>query len=32
MIVFGNKVSGEDAVKGLMYVKKSLYSIYHKKD
>ena len=28
MIVFGSIVSGQDAVKGLMYVKKPLYSIY----
>ena len=28
MIVFGNKVSGQDAVKGLMYIKKPLYSRY----
>jgi len=28
MIVFGNKVSGEDAVKGLMYVKKPLWDNY----
>ena len=28
MIVFGNKVSGQDAVKGLMYVKKPLFTYY----
>ncbi len=28
MIVFGSVVSGDDAVKGLMYVKEPLYSIY----
>ena len=28
MIVFGNEVSGQDAVKGLMYIKKPLYSRY----
>lgn len=28
MIVFGNKVSGQDAIKGLMYIKKPLYSRY----
>jgi len=28
MIVFGSTVSGQDAVKGLMYVKEPLYSIY----
>jgi len=26
MIVFGNKVSGKDAVKGLMYIKKPLWN------
>ena len=26
MIVFGNKVSGQDAVKGLMYIKKPLWN------
>ena len=26
MIVFGNKVSGEDAVKGLMFVKEPLWN------
>jgi len=28
MIVFGNKVSGEDAVKGLMFVKEPLWDNY----
>ena len=28
MIVFGSTVSGQDAIKGLMYVKKPLYSRY----
>ena len=28
MIVFGSVVSGKDAIKGLMYVKKPLYSRY----
>ena len=28
MIVFGNKVSGEGVVKGLMYIKEPLYSRY----
>ena len=28
MIVYGNKVSGQDAVKGLMYIEKPLYSRY----
>ena len=29
MIVFGNKVSGEDAVKGLMFVKEPLWDNMH---
>ena len=28
MIVFGSTVSGQDAVRGLMYVKEPLYSRY----